>query len=556
MNISAATEVDPSPNDTTPEPPAASPATPSRIPKWLQGSRPQDLLLVGALLGLCVLVKLLWLTHLDIYWDAGAKWHFARQLSYANDFSHATWSHHMARFGVNVPSYLVQHLLGTGARVYYAWPVMSFTLQVLFVYLLARQLSGRAAAVLAALLMIFFTGMTRSASQLLPDGLSGTAAIVAGYAFVRFHEELGPKRQRWLLLVGLACVWAYAIKESSVLMFPGVGLAVLFSRRSLKEALVFSGVIVAYAALETLGFRLFTPYAHRLAIVQEGHGLYQPVTFVQLVANRFTNLDPPWRTLFLVGTPCLVYQAFFGDKRGRLLTLFPIGFVFFLTFLVRSIDPLLQWTAFKPRYMAPTAPFFAVAIGVFVASMVSKLWRRFALPGWRSWPQLATARAGVLTLLLCTMLGLYVFQQERASLKKHPLVELKRDADIVNDAYRRNLPIVQKAKLPRGADAIYGPRGLNTIYAVYLDDAEVVRASAKPGWLPDITDAVQLPKRGKKYSYIARDPKLYRAADELEKMIEDGCALVVTTKRSRVGLGSKRVLPAKCKAPTGEAIPH
>src|SRR5690349_15385082 len=111
-------------DDGAPKPTApAKPSVLARALEALDGSGAQEALTIVSLLALCVLIKVLWLTDVDIYWDAGTKWHFARQWAYANDFSHATWSHHMARFGVNIPAFLVQKLLGTGARVYYVWPV-------------------------------------------------------------------------------------------------------------------------------------------------------------------------------------------------------------------------------------------------------------------------------------------------------------------------------------------------------------------------------------------------------------------------------------------------
>lgn len=531
-----------------------TPAKALQLPAWLTGAPARELGIIVPLLALCVLVRVLWLTPVDIYWDAGIKWHFARQLTHANQLVNAPWSHHLARSGVIIPAYLVRRLCGSGPTVYYVWPVASFTLQVLLTYLLSKRLAGRGAAIFAAIVLTLFTGLTRSTSQLLPDGLSGTAAMLAAYAFVRFHEEAGRERLRWLVVVGLGCIWAYMIKETSVLFFPGVFLAVLLSRRSFKEVFILGGMLLAYLVVETLIVRAVTPFAHRLAIVQDAHGFYQPVTFYELVVRRFTKLESEWQLLLLVAFLGSVYQAVFGDRRARLLLLFPLSFLFFLTFLVRRVDPLVQWITFKSRYMAPVAPFAVVMIAFALAGTFRRVAQKLPEARLRPLLSLFTERAPLWTFGLCALVGFLVYRDARPSLDDHPLVRLRRDSEILNDAYRRNLPIVQKAKLPKGGDAIYGPRGLNTVYGVYLNDRELARDNyLKPGVVPNITEGVHLGRKKQPYSYIWRDPRAFAVPRDLEQMIDQGCALEVYTKHNEVALRAKRKLPAKCRPPSATA---
>lgn len=542
----------------TSEPAAVAPAEPKPTPPagrlgvlvaWLRRADFDDAVIVTSLLALCVLVKLLWLTHVDIYWDAAAKWHFARQLSFANDFSHATWSHHMARFGVNLPAHLVQVLFGDSGRAYFIMPVAMHTLQALFVYLLARHFAGRGAGLLAALFMTFFTGMTRNASQLLPDGMVGTAAAMAGYAFVRFHEATGKARLRWLVAVAIGCVWAYAIKESSVLILPGFGLAIWLSRGrwpGFKEALIFSGIVGGYALLETLGFRIFTDYAHRLAIVNEEHGFYPPITFWGLF-DRFARLDAPWQMLFWMWLLSAIYDLGSPNKARRLLVLLPVGYVFFLTFLVRSIDPILQWMSFKPRYMSPAGPFFVVGVAVTAAEALRRGWQYWPWTRLRELPQLLGRHAAAATFGLCLVLGVWSYRSERASFARHPLVELRRDAAIMNDAFRRNLPMVEDSDTPRG---------LYTIYGVYLKAKYLAQQDvATGGILPDIKQGVRHSKHGKKYAYILRDASAY-GKGEMEELVEKGCGIKMSTKKSRIRISTDEKLPERCRAPKGEPIPR
>jgi Dolichyl-phosphate-mannose-protein mannosyltransferase len=512
---------------------------------WLK-SRRQDVLVIGALLALCVLVKVLWLRPIDMYWDAGAKWHFVRQWSYANDFSHAQWSHHMARFGVHVPTYVVQLLFGTSSRVYYVTPIAIFSLGMVFAYLTASRLGGRAAGVLAALFMIFHPDMNRGATQLLPDGMIGTAALMAGYAFVRFHEEQdGAKRRWWLFGIAGACLWAYAIKESSVLLFPGVALAVFFSRRSYKEAALLCGALALYGVLETASFSLFTPYTHRLAVVQEKHGLYPPITFWGMF-GRFAKLEPANQALFWLWTASVVYDAGREDKRRRLLLLLPLGYVFFVTFMVRRIDPLSQWLSFKPRYMWPAVPLFMTSVAVFLTECIRRVWSLHRRPRLESWRQGLVERPGLAICSLCAVLGFGTYLSERKDLDSHPLVTLPHDASILNDALRRNLPIVERAE---------NPRALNTMVAVYMRPAYLAQSDlARGGRLPDIQEAIRFFGKGKKRrAYVLRDQSAYRDG-ELQALIADGCAISVAAKGGLRVDPSER-LPERCKAPRGEPLP-
>jgi hypothetical protein len=527
-----------------PAAPAARDSALRRAIAWLQSLDPVELLLVLVLIALCVLIKVLWLQDINIYWDAVAKWHFVRQWSYANDFSNEAWTHHMARFGVHVPVYLVQKVLGTATRVYYVVPVAMHTLQMLFVYLLGRHLAGRSAGVLGALLMIFFTGMTINASQLLPDGFVATVALMGGYAFVRFHEAEGKARPYWLLAVGLSCIWAYAIKESSVLLFPGFALAVLLSKRSWKEAAILVGMIAAYGALETAAFNLFTNYSHRLAVVRQGHEPYPPITFWQLF-DRFGELSASWQMLFWLWLAAVLYDLGSGDKRRRLLLLLPVGYVFLLTFMVRSINPIQQWLSAKPRYITPAGGFFVLGTALFVHDTVARAWTTWRRPQWLGWVEQRLPSFSVLAIVLCWATGLLFFIAERPSFDRHPLTELRREASIVNDAFRRNLPIVEDSSKPRG---------LYTLYGLFLQPKYLVQSDvAKGGILPNIKDGVRRSRRGKKYAYVLRDDSVYRRR-EMDELVKRGCAVVVRG-RGGINLNVDEKLPERCKAPRGKAIP-
>lgn len=513
------------------------------LSRALAVARSEDLVIIASLLCLCVVVRTLWLTPVDIYGDAGLKWHFSRQLAYANDFSNADWSHHMARLGINIPVYLLQRVLGTAPKYYYIVPVAAYALQVLFLYLVGRRLGGRAAGVLAALFAIFYTGMVRSSSQLLPDGIAGSVILVTCYCLLRFYESAGAHRMRWLLLVGLTFAWAYACKESNLMLFPAVLLCVWLGHRSLKDASIFTGFMALYGALETAGFSLFTKHWSRFAIVQEAPE-YDPIGFWQLF-DRYRKLEFSWQMLLWLWVPSVFWLATKRDKAFRPVLIIPVSFLFFLTFMVRHVDPLVPWIGNKSRYVSVIAPFMVLGVSLLFTELLRQIWRLHRRPAMNRFAGLAKREAGMVVIALCAALGVAAWLGERGGARAQR--ELQRQARVLNDAYRRNLPIIDRAP---------GARGVKTVYEVHLNDAYLTQADvAAKGWLPDVNDAVHvLATKARRFSYVLANRAPYTRG-KLEELVSQGCAVNITTRGNRIALQPREPLPETCKAPGGELPP-
>lgn len=503
-----------------------------------------DELIIGvSLVALCVLVRSLWLTPVEIWGDAAQKWHFARQLAYENDFGKAyDWSHHMARFGVNIPVYLLQRVLGTAPGVYYVVPVASYALQVAFTYLVALKLSGRAAGIFCALFLIFYTGMIRSSSQLLPDGIAGTVFVVLTFLWLHFNEAQGRRRLGWLLAIALAFIWTYAIKESNVFFFPAVLACVWLSRRSVKEALIFVAIVALYGALETAGFAFFTKFHSRLSIVNAGHPGYDPITFWQLF-ERYTKLEPRWQMLIWLWVPSALWLATKRQKIFWPVLLIPAAFLFLLTFMVRRLDPLEPWIGNKSRYLSVIAPFLVLGISLFVVEQSRSIWVTYAPRALDRAAASVRRDLSMWTLVLCCMLGMVTYLREGRRFSA--LRELRQQASVLNDAYRRNLPIVEFASFPRG---------LNTAYSVHLREKYLAQARhAPPGTLLDINDAVRQSRLlREKAAYLVVNADVY-GPNDMPAFVANGCAIVIETVGDSIHLRPNKKLPASCQAPGGAA---
>lgn len=514
-----------------------------------------ELALLLSVLGLCVTVRLLRLQPIELYDDEVMRWSFVRQWFYDNSFRRGVWTHHMARFGVNAPLFVVQAFVGRHGAAYYVWPIASFALQVLLSFAVAKRLAGRAAAVVAALLLSVFAGLDRGASQILPDAFGGTAMTLVLYLLIRHHDAPTHQRRAWLLAATAAFVWAYEIKESNLLFLPGLVLAVWQLKRRFRDALVLLLVLAACIAVETLLYWSLTDYSSRFAIVGEAHGLVHG-TFWGLF-ERFTRLEPPWQMLFWTWLASVVALARSPDPRTRALLLLPVGFVFLLTFLVRGLDPLLIWTNFYSRYFEPAAPLMAIAVGIFLTEAVKRAWSERVPLRLRAASSRVLGHGTPLAIGACFGVAALEYAAFR-DFFEHPLGETRRIASITNDAYRRNLPIVVE-RAPAGLIEERRARPLKVIYGIYLDDRAIaISPLARQGRLPDVLEVMQ---DGERYSYLLQDPSAYSDLD-VERYVTQGCALLAremfghlraTPGVPSLALRERNTLPARCRAPERRA---
>jgi hypothetical protein len=316
----------------------------------------------------------------------------------------------------------------------------------------------------------------------------------------------------------------------------------LLARRSVKEAALFGAVVVACIGLETAWFSAFTPYSSRFAIVGAAPE-YDPIHFAQLF-DRFIKLESEWQVLLWPWVVAALWLRSQRDWRLQLIVILPASFLFLLTFMVRHVDPLIPWNGNKSRYLAVVAPFMILGVAVFVAEVLRYLWGRYRTPRWQGLASQLRLDPGMLVLCLCFVLGAITWRSEGRH-RYRALKSLGHQAKVLNDAYRRNLPIIDYTSFARG---------LKTTYEVHLDDALLASArDARPGTLPDVNDAVKVTKVGRRQiHYLLQDESRY-SRGRLARTVESGCALTVVTRGRTVSLSPDHELPATCAAPRAAA---
>jgi hypothetical protein len=518
---------------------------------WL-GQNAHDIAIMVALAVVCLTHRIQTLDPVNTGGDAATKWLFVRQWFFKHDFAHAEWNHHMTRFGVLVPAYVAQALLGHGLHAYYAVPLAACVVQAVFVYACGKRLSGRFAGALGALLLINTSLMATAGSQLLPDLFTGTYAIVMTYSYLRFAAAQGKARSAWLIGSALVAFVGYLAKETMVFFYPGMAIAIWLAAResdrgasvraALRPLIVFFGVLLLGLALETVAYRVFTEYHSRAAIVVASHigngddGGRADTTFWKLF-DRYLHIDKGWVVAFYVFLPCwLGLLGFVKSPRMRGMLSVVASFFFLLTFLVRSVNPLLLWQRFMSRYLDPTAPFVELCTALFVTLVARQLWaERGTGPVARALERIERHGATVL-LVACVALGASSYLQLKQE-GHRALTTGDELTEIANDAYARNLPIVIR-KSRTGGPAY--ARDVMAVYAIYLDPRELLR----DGRLPSFEEAKRTTGS---LTYLVKDPKAYGPA-KINHMLDAGCALEVRENTPSMSVSPWGILPASCDA--------
>jgi hypothetical protein len=438
----------------------------SRVRAWLSLQRSEVLLGLGVTL-FALAVHFVELEPIEIGGDALNKWHFVRQWFHHFDVTKVIWDHHLARFGVNAPTFVVQVLLGRRAPIYHVASLAASTLLVALVYAIGVMAHGRAAGFIAAVWLVLFPSWVRAGTQLSPDSFGAAWAALALLLLVAYGRA-ERRATLWLVLSALAAAWAYLAKEPLVFFIPGALIGVYVQKRRVRDVAIYAAVPLFVFGLETLFYRCVSPYSSRFAIVSATHGKDPVLTRKYLVLHsvwealdRFSGLPDyyyPLLVLALAGVVCVPWLT--KERRVWAVLAFPTTFFFFYTFAFRHLNPLTLWTRFLARYLDAGVPFAALAAALFVTVGTARLVERVKPP-----PALVSRAlrlgpwAGGLVLVVLFGLSLAAHPLR----ENHPFYETGRLERILSDAYRRGIPIVTRG----GAD---GYRALKAAYYVYIDD--------------------------------------------------------------------------------------
>jgi len=513
--------------------PAPVAARGARVTAWLRENG-ADLANVVCLGLVAALVYTLDLDSIGIGGDAIRKWHFVRQWFYGNDFAHAHWDHHMARVGMNVIAYVVQRLFGRGPLLYFVPALFAGVVIVVMTYAAGKRLAGRFVGAAAALSLIVFKPAHTASTQFLPEVFSAMYAIVAAYFFLRYVDAEGKRRLAWLVATAVALFAGYLGKETTVFFVPGfvLGVFLMGNETRRRDVAVLLGVFAAGVALESAAYSIFTDYPHRFAVVQTEHILVEKLDRVEFrdLFNRYAKAEPQWKLVFYAYVPATLAVLVFAKQRAvTAIVLIGAVYYFFLTFLVRTINPLTIWQSFQSRYLDCASPFVFITIAVFVRVIAGELAQTISFGRLKLFERLRLLRHAVVPAV-AALVGFVTYRTIAPRLDEHPFRVLPRAAAVLNDAYRRNLPLI----------SVRNANGLWAAYSVLLDDKLLAKGNELPSY-----DEVK--RMSGDQIFLVRDGSSY-SSDKLRRLQKRHCAVLVTGKAGYTYVSPEEPLRPECDA--------
>lgn len=478
--------------------------------KLEQGSvgRLHEAVILVAVLAFAVTIRRLTLREIEIGGDAIQKWFFVRQWFWANDFSHAQWNHHMARFGVNLWAFVSQWLFGNAPPVYYVAPIFAASIQAVLSYAVARRIAGVIAGLVAVVLLVTFAPMSRAGSQLLPGIFSGTYVMAGCWCFLQ-SIDTEERQSHWVVLAAVALFFAYLAKLPNLFFVPGFAFALWFAHRKLRLVALFLGVLALLFVCESLYYLSFTDYWNRLDVIFSSHlsGKGPTRKGIQVLFQRYTSLPHGWRLVFFsFPAAWLSCAAFARDRRVKGLCI--IAGIFFLikTFAIRGVSPIRLLELNHPRYLIVSVPLVCVIIALFLRMTMCRLLKGTVesnRPLQRLSAQLSRpvyASLGSVLLLSAIVFLKYGHRFEPVLENNMPLNKLEERRQILTRTYRAGLPMVASKNERR--------RSLRAAWRFFLPDELLV----KSGVLPTERDNIQ---RLGKLDWLSSDPENSREVTKL-----------------------------------------
>ena len=502
--------------------------------------------------------------------DAVRKWFFVKQWFYANSFEDIEWNHHLARFGINLWAFVAQALWGTSPEVYYVAPVAAATAAVVFTYKLGQELAGRWAGLIAALWLLTLEPMERAGSQLLPEAFSAAYMAGALYFLLWYLRYRGDARVRLalLLVTGLFTFFGYLAKMQNLLFVPGMLLALWLCGTHRRDLLIFSGLLVGCYLIETAWYAIFTEHSTRYEIVDASHrgGTVKGVTrtvarargatggggggggqirektldLIALFWKLLERYHELWESirfpLYLSLGASLALAVFARQTPAQAMALVLFGYLFFATFAIRQLDPIKLWMSKEPRYFVVLCPLILAVNSAFSVEILRRLPAVLGPRLQRATLPFQSRFVPLWALLFCTLIGWrYYSENGKLAFKRDfPLKELRKRKTKLENAYRRGLPIAERASRHKKA--------LRVVWSVYLNEDLLVA----DGKLPSFEERVK--RLDGRYDWLSKDPALYRQ-DALSKLRRDQRCAYVTHIRGRfLRLKPNRTLPSSCKA--------
>ncbi len=353
--------------------------------------------LVVLLLGFLFIARWYNIPLIGSYGDDSHKWLHAKMLVGAIPLSEWHWDHHTARLTIMLATWLVQLIFGWEPMLYYIAPFMANIGIILGLYWLGCRILHPAVGFLAGMWTILWSPF--EFYQLMPSpfvALTLLGTLVG--LFYALEDKRSDRQVRIaIILAALSGLFAYFAWIGSLFFMPAIAL-ILLKNRGWKATLLFVAILLVGYLVETLLYWTWAGITGgRLAIIMANHmeSVDYQMHWMDLF-RRYQFLPGAYKTTILsyfATLPIAFLLFFFLPKAARQYIWIPVCFFFFLTFCIKSVNPLsVVLQHHQPRYAYPALPFvffYFCLLGIWFIRSLSRV------------PWLTFLRSPSLTFILC-----------------------------------------------------------------------------------------------------------------------------------------------------------
>lgn len=336
-------------------------------------------------------------------------WYYGKSILY--DYPYDLYFHRSVRWGIILPTVLVQFVFGIRAWVIYLTPVLMTVLLNYSVFLVGRKLFSKKTAYLSIIVIQFFPYMIRMGSQLFLGVFSMNYILLSLFFLLKYLdtscEDEGKKEAFWFFLSILFMFLSYLTKITNLyFLFPY--LIILGRRKGLKRVLSYGAILFFFYLCEHLSyFLLLDEPLGRLGIITSTHlgnstmelnRGHADGTFLGLFRRYdFTHFPIYWHIILWGGLASGVLLLKRSQKEqtqesirlGRSVSelLLIIAFFFiFITFGVKGLNPITPFENYHPRYFSSVLPFLAFFICHLLGDIGTPLVKKVPFLVRPNWP--------------------------------------------------------------------------------------------------------------------------------------------------------------------------
>ncbi len=417
-----------------------------------------DLKVLYLLILFTFIVKIVTAMMIETGGDGIKMWFHIKQLYYGLPFP---LTHQSVRFGLILPAYVIMKIFGTHPFLYYVIPFIFSIIQVIFLYKIGLALASRNVAFFSCILFNLFPWSVITGLQMFPGYIASTYILISIYLIIKFKRE-GEKNILLILLSGLFFFFAYGSKETVLFFLPGYFISLWLMTGKFRHLILFGSVPLLLFIGETMIYKFIFGFPlGRLSIIKQSHfevaQMYPMKSFFSLL-GRFTKMALYWKVVFYVYFAATAFLFVTSMKKEiRHIIIITFSFVFFQTFSVKSLNPVVPTQPFNDRHLDLAIPGVMIIITYFIIDLIprirnlpGKMKHTGTVGGSLKFYTVVTASFSVFVIAVYMIVLSFFPNFERGNFfGNHPFALAFQYNTILKNAYRDGTPIVIRKVEPK-----------------------------------------------------------------------------------------------------------